>query len=317
MPDPAPAEIARRYTRRAFSVLRVAGGLADSASADVRRLGRRLMALVMAADLAEIGRRDAAALDRQIAELIASAYAAIGATQAEALRELLGIEAGWAAGVLRGTEPSDAMLERLARDFLALGAPVADQWGRQADALTRRVTDAVREAVAVPPEPAVLRSTMDDAIAAARRDAESLADLGAHSAAAQVRAEVARRSGAIGWQWFSILDMRTTTGCALRAGLLYTLDYQPIGHSIPIERPPPRHWGCRSQLLPLMRMPKPGDINLGSFDEWLNGLSQSEQDDVLGAGRADLYRRKVITKADLVNQRGRVLTLRELRARAD
>lgn len=317
MPDPTPGEIARRYTRRAFSVLRVAAGLADSASADVRRLGRQLMGVIMAADLADIGRRDAAALERQIADIIATAYAAIGTAQAAAVHELLAIEAQWAAGALRGGEPSDALLQRMVRDFLVLGAPVADQWQRQGDALARRVTDAVREAIAVPPDPAVLRSTLDDAIAAARRDAEGLADISSTSAAAQGRAEVARRAGAIGWQWFAILDMRTTPGCALRAGLLYTLDYQPMGHSIPIERPPPRHWGCRSQLLPLMRMPRASDINLGSFDEWLNGLSKDEQDDVLGVGRADLYRRKVITKADLVNQRGRVLTLAELRKRAD
>lgn len=65
-------------------------------------------------------------------------------------------------------------------------------------------------------------------------------------------------------------------------------------------------------------MPKPGDRDgEGTFDSWLVTLSQAEQDDVLGKGRADLYRRKIITKADLVNQRGRVLTLAELRARGD
>ena len=65
-------------------------------------------------------------------------------------------------------------------------------------------------------------------------------------------------------------------------------------------------------------MPQPGDRDgEGTFDSWLATLSQAEQDDVLGKGRADLYRRKVITKADLVNQRGRVLTLAELRARVD
>lgn len=315
MPDPTPREIASRYTRRAFSVLRVAAGLAASADADVARLGRQIQRIVSGEDLAELGRRDLSALLREIDEAIAAAYAAIGAAQAEAARELLGIEAGWAAGLLGSTEPRESMIDRLARGLLVLGAPPGEQWTRQGDALGRRVGDLVREAAAG--TPGSVRDAVSDALAIARRDAQNLADLTANSAAAQGRAEVARASGAVGFRWLSILDMNTTTGCAIRHGLVYSLDYQPIGHSIPIERPPPRHWGCRSMLAPLLRMPRPGDRDEGTFDDWLATLSDDEAADVLGKGRADLYRRKVITKADLVNQRGRALTLKELRARVD
>lgn len=315
MPDPTPREIASRYTRRAFSVLRVAAGLAASADADVARLGRQLQRIVAGEDLAELGRRDLSALLREIDDAIAAAYAAIGAAQAEAARELLGIEAGWAAGVLGSTEPRESMVDRLARGLLVLGAPPGEQWTRQGDALGRRVGDLVREAAAG--TPGSVRDAVSDALATARRDAQNLADLTANSAAAQGRAEVARASGAVGFRWLSVLDMRTTAGCALRNGLLYTLDLEPMGHSIPIERPPPRHWGCRSLLVPLLRMPRAGDVDLESFEAWIDGLSTEQQADVLGKGRADLYRRGVITKADLVNQRGRVLTLRELRSRID
>ena len=143
------------------------------------------------------------------------------------------------------------------------------------------------------------------------------ADVSATSAGNAGRVDAARANGAIALRWHAVLDQRVTTGCALRHGLMYTLDYEPIGHSVPIERPPPRHWGCRSILLPLLRMPRPTDRPVGSFEEFVNGLSPDEQDDVLGVGRADLWRRGVITKSDLVNQRGRTLTLAELRARAD
>lgn len=315
MPDPTPREIASRYTRRAFSVLRVAAGLAASADADVARLGRQLQRIVASEDLAELGRRDLSALLREIDEAIAAAYASISSVQAEAARELLGIEAGWAAGVLGSTEPRESMIDRLARGLLVLGAPPGEQWTRQGDALGRRVGDLVREAAAG--TPGSVRDAVSDALAIARRDAQNLADLTANSAAAQGRAEVARASGAVGFRWLSILDMNTTTGCAIRHGLVYSLDLKPIGHNIPIERPPPRHWGCRSMLAPLLRMPREGDRDEGTFDDWLATLSDDEAADVLGKGRADLYRRKVITKADLVNQRGRVLTLKELRARGD
>jgi hypothetical protein len=65
-------------------------------------------------------------------------------------------------------------------------------------------------------------------------------------------------------------------------------------------------------------MPREGDADIDTtFEQWIDSLSPAEQDDVLGAGRADLWRRGVITKADLISQRGRVLTLAELRARGD
>lgn len=317
MTDPTPAEIASRYTRRAFSVLRVAGGLADSADRDVHRLGRRITGLVLSDDVGELGRRDLAALLREVEAAIAEAYATLGASQAAAVREVLAIEAAWAAGVIDGSPPADAVLARMQRNLIVLGASPDEQWRRQAETLTRRVSDAVRDAVMTSSPPEALRTAVGDAVSAARRDAQALADVATTSAAAQGHAEDARANGAVAFRWHAVMDSRVTAGCALRHGLLYTLDYQPLGHSIPIERPPPRHFGCRSLLLPMLRMPRPTDRDPGSFEDFIAGLSPDEQDDILGAGRADLWRRKVITKADLINQRGRVLTLAELRARGD
>lgn len=316
MTDPTPAEIARRYTRRAFSVLRVAAGLGADAERAVGRLGTEIERLIVGAAVDELGRRDLAALLRDIDQRIAERFAIIAAEQIAAVREILAIEAAWASGVIGQGETAAAMLARMERDLLVLGARHGDQWARQGEALSRRIADAVREGAALGADG--LRESIGDIAATARREAQQLADVSTTSAAGQAHAEVARAEGAVAFRWLSLLDSRTTTGCAIRHGLMYSLDYQPIGHSIPIERPPPRHWGCRSILAPWLRMPKPGDRDgEGTFDSWLATLSQAEQDDVLGKGRADLYRRKVITKADLVNQRGRVLTLAELRARGD
>lgn len=317
MTDPTPVEIANRYTRRAFSVLRVAAGLADSADSAVARLGRELQREIIGAGVSDLGRRDLAALLRETEARIAAAYAALAAEQVEAVRELLAIEAEWASGALRGTAPAQSALDRLAREFLVLGASPDEQWRRQAETLTRRVSDAVREAHALGTPSDELRSALGDTLDTARRDAQSLADASTTSAGNAGRAQAARDRGAVAFRWHAVLDSRVTTGCALRHGLLYTLDLEPIGHSIPIERPPPRHWGCRSLLIVMLRMPRPGDRDPGSFEDFVSGLSPAEQDDVLGVGRAELWRRGQITKADLVNQRGRVLTLAELRGRGD
>ena len=141
-----------------------------------------------------------------------------------------------------------------------------------------------------------------------------------HASAEAGRREVYEANGANILRWQSVLDSRTTEGCAVRHGLLYDLDYRPVKHSTPIDRPPPRHFNCRSFLVPEMRdeedVPESGDTAAGAFSAWLKSLSPAELVDAFGKGRADLYLRGVITKADLVNQQGRVLTLRELRERA-
>lgn len=317
MTDPTPAELASRYTRRAFSVLRVAAGLSDSADTAVGRLGRQLQRIVAGEDVPELGRRDLSALLREIEAAITAAYATLGAEQVAAVREVLSIEAEWAANALRRSAPAQSALERLARDFLVLGASPDEQWQRQAELLTRRVSDAVREAHALGTPATDLRGNLGDVLDTARRDAQSLADASTTSAGNAGRADAARARGAIAFRWHAVLDQRVTTGCALRHGLMYTLDLQPMGHDIPIERPPPRHWGCRSILIPQLRMPRPTDRPVGSFEDFVAGLSADEQDDVLGVGRAELWRRGVLTKSDLVNQRGRVLTLAELRGRVD
>lgn len=52
--------------------------------------------------------------------------------------------------------------------------------------------------------------------------------------------------------WVSTLDSRTTPLiCGVRDGLEYTLDFEPIGHSLPWDGGPGRiHWNCRSVSIP-------------------------------------------------------------------
>jgi len=49
-----------------------------------------------------------------------------------------------------------------------------------------------------------------------------------------------------------------------------------------------------------------------NYEDWLKGKSPEEQDAVLGKGKADLWRRGVITFRDMLDQSGRPLTLAQL-----
>ncbi|MDP0212329.1 phage head morphogenesis protein, partial [Glaesserella parasuis] len=49
-----------------------------------------------------------------------------------------------------------------------------------------------------------------------------------------------------------------------------------------------------------------------NYENWLKSKSPEQQDQVLGKGKADLWRRGVITFADMLDQSGRPLTLKDL-----
>lgn len=128
----------------------------------------------------------------------------------------------------------------------------------------------------------------------------------------------------------STLDTRTSTVCQVRDGKMWDTDYKPIGHNLPYQRPP-LHPRCRSILQLVMKsweelgfegveeMPEStrasqdGQVSeKTTYEEWLSSKTPEEQDKALGKGKADLWRRGVITFADMLDQRGRPLTLSAL-----
>ena len=137
-------------------------------------------------------------------------------------------------------------------------------------------------------------------------------------------------------RWDATLDTRTSEGCRIRDGKLYTNEEhpRPIGHSIPWLQGPGRlHFNCRSVDVPVTKswrelgidaddLPAgarasmdgavPGDT---TFGEWLARQPPDRQDEVLGPERARLLRAGKVKFADLYDDRGRPLTLAELLAK--
>jgi hypothetical protein len=322
MASPTPQEIADRYTRRSLALIRYANGLAASADADIRALGLELRSLLLGFS-SEMTRRELVAFLRKIDDAISATFNGIAAAHAESMGELVSIEAAFAARAgIASRSASETAIAAALRSLVVQGAPLSAQWRRIASDLSFRIGAAVRDAYAQSQAPADLaavvgtgRTIAGGQLDGARRAARSLTGTAVDTAAYAGRVATWRAGGVNALQWHSVLDSHTTVGCAIRAGLLYDLDFKPIGHDIPIERPPPRHWNCRSILLPMrFREGAPMPVSAQpKFREWFDGLSAEEQDELFGVGRADLFRRGVITQSDLVNQRGRILTLGELR----
>lgn len=135
-----------------------------------------------------------------------------------------------------------------------------------------------------------------------------------------------------GVQWVATLDSRTTAECQVRDGLQYDLDHRPVGHSVPWGAGPGRlHWGCRSTSVPVlkswrelgiagrdatpgMRASFSGQVpGRTTFRDWIKGQPAAVQDEVLGVTRAKALRAGDMSFADFYDDRGRLLTLGELR----
>jgi hypothetical protein len=137
--------------------------------------------------------------------------------------------------------------------------------------------------------------------------------------------------------WSSTLDLRTSSPCRLRDGLQYhPVTHKPIGHSLPWGQGPGRyHWQCRSAQVYALKsnkelgIPFPdftmpdgtrasmdGQIPKGvKYGDWLAKQSAARQDEVLGPTRGKLMRDGKLPMAAMSDQRGRFLTLEQLRDR--
>ncbi len=132
-------------------------------------------------------------------------------------------------------------------------------------------------------------------------------------------------------EWLSTLDSRTSTTCRIRDRLPYTLGtYKPIGHKVPWLAGPGRiHWCCRSTKLPILK----SALSLGirdtatrasmdgqvpqqtTYAEWLARQPAARQDEILGPERGKLMRQDKLKLQDFYNDKGKFLTLDELRER--
>lgn len=148
-----------------------------------------------------------------------------------------------------------------------------------------------------------------------------------------------------GVQAINPLDATTSPICRARAGNAWTMEGGPFPESGTVGRfpgPPPWHWGCRTRLIPIFkavgnlsrvrggrgqairnRMERAAASQRAALDgkpaknatfaEMLQQKTKSEQENILGPGRFELWERGQISMADLIDQTGRPLTLDELR----
>lgn len=138
--------------------------------------------------------------------------------------------------------------------------------------------------------------------------------------------------------WIATLDTRTCLSCASFDRCTWDIktkkpyenktDKNLKGHDLPFTQPP-LHLRCRCVLTPVIldalddiegipprtRASMDGQVPAATtFEQWFEKQSKERQLEILGKGRYELYKAGKITFSDLVDQNGRALTLKELKA---
>lgn len=192
------------------------------------------------------------------------------------------------------------------------------------------------------------RGFKDGLMRATRAQAEALVRTGVIAVSNEARLSTYDKNRDVvkGLQWVSVLDERTTLICIgldgkewefPDAGTDYA-DYVPIGHDKEFPGPT-AHWNCRSTQVPITfsfdelagkkatrgraaRVPKEKRASVDgqvaastTYGAWLARQSDERQDEILGPGRAEMFRSGKLKVEALTDARNNPISLEDLEAK--
>jgi len=283
-------------------------------------------------------------LDKAVAELSDMVKLNSPELSAIAASEASFMQSAFASVGIKAVLPPAAAVEAIAKSSLTQGATISSWFGQLNETTRFNISRAVKNGVMLGLTNSQIAKSIlgngdkgSEPIAKSRRDGVAIIRTATQTVANDVRVAGYEENADIikAVQWVATLDSRTSDICMARSGKSWTLpDFVPIGHSIPWNGGPPAHWACRSTSLPVTRSmaeitgkaadkiaPRTRASMNGAvpremtFDQFLKGKPTAFADEMLGVGRADLWRSGKITLAQLLDQRGNPLTLAQLEAR--
>lgn len=279
---------------------------------------------------------------KEVTEVIDDYYAkAAGSVDSHALaKNEAKFTANTFAGIgLDASLPSEAVLKAFVNGSLIEGAKSSAWWARQLEDLQFKFANQVRQGI-------VQNETLQQIIRrvagskrlgipgimdVSRRNASALVHTSIMQVASDARLATFRANDDIvkGMRFLATLDSHTSLTCIAHSGAEWDMKGNPIVGNFPFE-PPPLHFNCRSLIVPItlsyrelgIDVDKPkgtrasdlGQIKSDTtFDSFLKRHDDAYVDDLLGPGRAKLWRDGKITLSDLLGQTGRPLTLEQLK----
>lgn len=333
-----------------LDLLRLEAGVRARVIALLNQLQRELTAQLASEDLTAFGKARTTALLKQATETIDSYFARAEGVLDTAMTGAAEVTAQHAADTMEAalgvdfsaTLPTATFLERIASNVMIQGAPSAEWWSRQSVDTAFRFSNAVRQGMVAGETNETIvarvagRKGFPGVMEVSRTNARALVHTSIQEVANDARRETFKKNADVisGIRQVSTLDSHTTEICMAYDGAEYDLEGEPInGTKLPYNGGVPRHWGCRSVEVPITKSAKELGIDVPelppseraaaggpvpadtTFEQFLDRKGEEFQDEVLGPGRAQLWRDDKITLQQLLNLSGNPLTLEELRAK--
>lgn len=266
----------------------------------------------------------------KIAAEVNAALKEVSAMQEEVVRTALA-DVGYGAAIAPATHFATAL-----SDVMLQGAPSSEWWARQADDVAFKFANAVRLGIVKGETNAKIMKDVKALVDGTQANIAALVQTSVQTVANEARMQTFKQNADIvdGVQQVSTLDSHTTDICMAYSGAEWNLEEDPINDTtLPFNGGPPRHWNCRSVLVPItktfaelgidapefskgQRASADGPIDgATSFDSFLERKGKAFQDEALGVGRAQLWRDGKITLSQLLDQRGNPLSLAQLKAK--
>ena len=232
--------------------------------------------------------------------------------------------------------PAAGVIAQLNKPLMQ-GALFSDWVSKQSADTIFKVSGAIREGVFLgETNQDIIRriagtKTTPGLIEISRKSAASLVQTATHQVGNNARQAVYEANDDVvtATAWLATLDSHTCPRCIARSGLIWknNSDHTPIGHSVPYQIPP-IHFNDRCILTPIVDseyLPKGLPVgerasSLGpvkadiTFKEYLDLVDENQVEDMLGKGRAEMFKSGQITLRQLIDQQGNELSLAELKS---
>jgi len=355
--------LADRFTFHAVNISRFEGSLQTQTLELLRGLETKIEAEMARLDPTATlyRRRRLAALQKSVRANIQSAYRDIRTDSRRSLVQLAEtvadgtletVNAAARVALLNVGLPKET-LRALTDDSLIQGAPAREWWSRQAGGLYQKFSTEIREGMYRGETLQQLTGRIigtkefnyqNGIMAAARHNAESLIRTSVQSVSQAARLDTLRANADVikGYQALATLDARTTPLCQARSGMAWFLDGRPMeGTPIDFPGPPPWHYNCRTNLIPITysyqelaknkdlgkkvqaevdKLPKGTQASMDgqvaadlNYEQWLKGKDDTFQKAILGQQKWQLWKDNKLSLRQLIDQKGRPLTIQELR----
>ena len=230
---------------------------------------------------------------------------------------------------LAATLPTVAHMKSIASNVMFEGVPLKNWWAKQSADTRFKFGGIVRQGIIqgqgynqlITPVSEMLDISKRNAFGLVHTSIQTVAN-DARMASFEANADVIRCL-----RWTSTLDSHTCHKCIGRSGKKWKVDKAPIGHSIPFQLPPIHFrdrcvMSAESIYTPeesregFTRASSIGQLDAKiTFDDYLKRVPAAQVEEMLGKGRYELWKSGKMTTAQMLDQTGRELTLKELRAK--